>query len=235
MILLIINTLSSAKEITTVSGISEHWAGATEKGCKGFYWDVIKNVYALDNIKLKCKLSSYERGIKLTKNKKVDFWVASYKNEEAFAKYPKIAFDADMVSVLYDSSKTSFKNINDLKSKKVAWVRGYDYNEYVKFPLNFKELNSRESGIKMVSVGRLDYFIDNKDDLAKSLDTLKLKNHNLKTKKIMELKLYLGFANTKKSDKLINIWDKNMKILNKSGKLRAIYKKADYTEYYPFN
>lgn len=224
----------SASEIKTVTGISEEWKDATHKNCKGFYWEIIKEVYALENIKLNCKIAPYERGIKLTQVKKIDFWVGSYMSEEDFARYPKTAFDADMVSVLYDSTKNDFKKIEDLKSKKIGWVRGYDYNEYIDFPLNYKELSTRSSGIKMVKLGRLDYFIDNKGDLENALKKLNLKNGNIKMKKIMDLKLYLGFSDTEKSISLIKIWDKNIKKLHNSGKLKKIYDKADYTEFYPF-
>jgi len=223
-----------AIEITKVVGISEAWKGATEKNCKGLYWEVATAVFELNNIKLECKLAPYARGVKLVEKEKVDFWVGSYKDEETFPYYPEIAIDADNVSILYDTTKQKFSKIEDIKNKKVAWIRDYDYQEYIDIPMKIREIKDKKSGIKMVLLGRVDFLMDDKIELVNALKNIKLKKKDLKIKTFMELKTYMAFAKNKRGKELVKLWDKNMKILNKSGKLEEIYNRYSDSEFYPF-
>jgi ABC-type amino acid transport substrate-binding protein len=225
----------SANDIKNITGVSENWEGATDKNCKGIYWEIATEVYKLSDIKLTCKLVPYSRSIKLVQNNKADFWIGSYIDEEDFAYYPKIPIDADIVSVLYNRSHIGFKNINDLKNKKVAWVQGYDYDEYLNFKVNKKEIHTRASGIKMILLGRVDYLLDAMVDLKISLKKLTPKQRKrLVLKEIIKLKLYLGFNNTKKGRLLAKIWDTNIEKLHKNGKLLELYKKSNYNILYPY-
>ena len=190
-----------ATEITKVVGISEEWKGATEKNCKGLYWEVATEVFALSNIKLECKLAPYARGVKLVEKKKVDFWVGSYENEESFPYYPEVAISADNVSVLYDTTRQTFNNLEDIKNKKVAWIRDYDYDKYIDIQMNIKEIKDKK---------------------------------NLKIKTLMELKTYMAFARNNRGKELTKLWDKNMRILDKSGKLKEVFNRYHDSDFYPF-
>jgi len=232
LILLIVS--SYANEIKNVVGVSERYDGGTEENCKGFYWEVSKEVFALSNINLICKLAPYQRAVKLVETNNADFWVGSYIDEENFAYYPKINMDADIVSVLFDSTKNKFNNINDLKNKKVGWINGYDYDDYIDVSMDKKELRNKIAAIKMVKYGRLDYLMEDSLELELSLKKMKFDKSNLVVKKIMELKTYLAFNKTKRGKELAKIWDTNIKKLHESGKLKKMYDKSDYANIYPF-
>lgn len=234
LLLLILTISIYANEISTVVGVSERYEGGTEENCKGFYWEVSKEVFALSNIKLICELSPYQRSVKLVQNNKADFWVGSYINEEDFAYYPKTNIDADIVSVLYNKTKNKFDSINDLKSKRVGWIKGYGYDQYIDVNIIIKELRDKQSGIKMVQLGRLDYIMDASVELKLSLEKINIDKSNLEIKKIMYLKTYLAFKKSKRGKQLAKIWDKNMKILDQNGKLKLIYNNSMYNNVYPF-
>ena len=223
-----------ALNLTKVVGVSEEWKGGTDKHCKGLYWEVATEVFALSKIKLICKLAPYARGVKLVEKAKVDFWVGSYEAEEDFPYYPKVAIDADNVSILYNKTKQKFKKISDIKNKKVAWIRGYDYDLYLDFPVKIKELKDRKSGVKMALLGRIDFLMDDKSELEQALAKVKIDKKDLVIAPFMSLKIYMAFSKTERGKYLSKLWDENMKKLNKSGKLRKIYTKHDYTEFYPF-
>jgi len=223
-----------AVEITKVVGISEEWKGATEKNCKGLYWEVATEVFALDNIKLKCKLAPYARGVKLVEKKKVDFWVGSYKDEEDFPYYPEVAISADNVSILYDITRQTFNKLEDIKDKRVAWIRDYDYDQYIDIPMKIREIKNKRAGIKMLLLGRIDFLMDAKIELNNALKDIKKDTKNLTIKTFMELKTYMAFAKNERGKKLVKLWDKNMKILNKNGKLKEIYSRYHDSDFYPF-
>ena len=223
-----------AVEITKVVGISEEWKGATEKNCKGLYWEVATEVFALDNIKLKCKLAPYARGVKLVEKKKVDFWVGSYKDEEDFPYYPEVAISADNVSILYDITRQTFNKLEDIKDKRVAWIRDYDYDQYIDIPMEIREIKNKRAGIKMLLLGRIDFLMDAKIELNNALKDIKKDTKNLTIKTFMELKTYMAFAKNERGKELVKLWDKNMKILNKNGKLKEIYSRYHDSDFYPF-
>ena len=223
-----------ATEITKVVGISEEWKGATEKNCKGLYWEVATEVFALSNIKLECKLAPYARGVKLVEKKKVDFWVGSYENEESFPYYPEVAISADNVSVLYDTTRQTFNNLEDIKNKKVAWIRDYDYDKYIDIQMNIKEIKDKKAGIKMLLLGRIDFLMDAKIELNNALKEIKKDKKNLKIKTLMELKTYMAFARNNRGKELTKLWDKNMRILDKSGKLKEVFNRYHDSDFYPF-
>lgn len=235
LVFLFLFSILQASSITKVVGISEKWEDATAEDCKGFYWEVAKEVFALSKITLECKLAPYERSVHSVKVGKADFWVASYLDEETFALYPKHYFDADMVSALYDKTKTTIHAPKDLENKKAVWMRGYAYNEYLDEKMNFREIDDRTGGIRMVVKGRVDVMLDAKVELDLALEKMKTQSPNLKTTTILKLPLYMGFKNNDRGKELVKIWDENMEKLHQSGKLKEIYKKADYTQIYPFD
>jgi len=233
LIMIFFSTMLYSNEITKVIGASEKWVGATEPNCKGFYWQIAKEVFASSNIKLECIIAPYVRTIHMVESDKADFWVASYKHEEEFAIYPKHHFDADNVAALYNKTKNSINSIDDLKDKKIIWMRGYSYNDYIDIKLNFKEIDNRDGGIKMIESGRVDIMLDAKIELDNAIK--KLKPKNLEIKIIKYLPLYMGFNNTSRGKQLAKIWDENLEKLHKNGRLKDIYNKAKYTNIYPFS
>jgi len=231
--LIFLTVFMHGMDIKNIIGVSEKWEDATEENCKGFYWQIAKEVFALSDIALECKLVPYARSVHMVEIEKADFWVASYENEVDFAVYPKYYFDADNVAALYDKTKIKIDSIKDLSDKNIIWMRGYGYDEYLNTKIDFKEIDSREGGIKMVQASRADIMLDAKVELENTLHTLKNTN-NLEIKIVHYLPLYMGFKNNKRGKELAKIWDENLLKLHQSGKLQKLYKEADYTKIYPF-
>lgn len=92
----------------------------------------------------------------------------------------------------------------------------------------------------MLNVDRIDVFLDNNYDLQK---TIKISNKELKNgnfnindynmSELMQLKLYIGFADSPKGRKLAKIFDERIPKLIANGKLKELFKKSNY-ESFPF-
>ncbi len=230
-IIVLSSSMIYSANITSINLVSESWENATNKDGTGFYWDLAKLVFSESNITVKHKIAPYARAVSLTKSGKMDAWVGSYIDEQDFAIYPKYNIDADKVYSI--SKKGTLKGSGEasIKDKKVAWVRGYDYDGYLKTPVKKVEVTDRSAGIKMVLAGRADALLDAKEEIESGLKEAKLKKSDFTIQKIMELKTFIAFGSSAKGKELAKIWDTNVEKLIKSGKLKKFYEKHKYTSY----
>lgn len=226
----------SAFEIKSVLAVSEHFKNATNYDGSGFYWELIRKVYGEDNIQLGYEIVPYQRAIMLTRNQAADFWVASYEHEQDFAIYPKYAFDVDDVSALHRKNSPVQKlEIQALKHKKVAWIRGYAYDRYIQVPMQKVFLNKRSSILKMLQSRRIDFFLDDWTEIEITFSKREMEVAEVTHSPLLQLKLYLAFQHTERGRNLAEIWDKNLLKLHRNGRLKTVYQKyRDYTHYYPF-
>ena len=227
-------------DLKVITVVSEEWENNTNKDGTGLYWDIFRKVYEMDNIQLNIRIVPYARSVHMVKVKKADAWVASYIDEESFALYPKWHFDADIVSALFRKEKfPEWKGIQSLANKTVAWVRGYDYDQYINVKMKIDELNSRDSAIAMLVKNRievlLDALVEIQNELKKTekLQKLGFDMKDYRIEQLLQLNLYLAFVKNERGQKLLDIWDKNFPILLKNGEIKKLYEKYKITRY-PF-
>jgi len=219
---------------------SEEWKKYTESNGYGLYWDIIRRVYDMDNIKLKINIVPYARSIYLVKNEKADAWVGSYSNEELFALYPKWHFDADIVSVLFKKERfPNWNGVQSLANMKVGWIRDYDYHKYIDVKMNSVEINSRKSALGRLLKDRIDFYIDDAVDIQcilndnNYLTKIGFNMNDFRIEKLFQLNLYLGFVNNKRGKFFRAIWDKNFLILLKNGTIKSLFDQY-HEKLYPF-
>jgi len=227
--------VSSGEEIKNVVAASEEWEKGTNADGSGFYWELLDLIYGAKGIKVDKNVMPYERAVNMVKAGKADLWVGSYANEEEFPIYPQYPMDADIVAAVYKKDKIDLsKGQEALKDKKVGWIRGYSYDSYLDVPVKVTKLDGRASGIKMVIADRLDAFLDAKHDIELELQKGEIDRSGIDVKEILQLKLYMAFANNDKGRELAQIWDSRLKELHDSGELKKFYDKYGYARYYPF-
>jgi polar amino acid transport system substrate-binding protein len=237
---LFFSTLGICSDLNVITVASEEWEDNTNKDGTGLYWDIIRTVFEMDNIKLITRIVPYARSVHMVKVKKADAWVASYIDEETFARYPKWHFDADIVSALFQKEKfPDWKGVQSLTNKTVGWVRGYDYDQYIDVKMKIDELNSRNSAIAMLERNRIDVLLDalveiqnelkNKDKLDKIGFDIK----NYRIEQLLQLNLYLAFTKDERGKKLMAVWDKNFSILLNNGQIKKMFNKYKIARY-PF-
>ena len=120
---------------------------------------------------------------------------------------------------------------NSLKGKKIAWIRGYEFEDYLAIPesdYTLHEIPTLEAGMKMMEAGRIDYIIDYTPDLE-----LQIKGHEDKyvLKEAYPENVVMGFPDTPEGKRLLKIWNENMEKLHKSGELNKIFNANDFGDY----
>lgn len=200
----------------------------TQRSGDGLYQEILSTVYPGYNIAY--VYTSYARSKNLVLSGKADLWLASYENEEAEALYPRLPYDADILTLVRLPS-TPWQQLQDLDNNHIAWIQAYNLNKYLpQFNLQFYEVASIEDGLRMLLAGRIAYYLDDRWNVNTYLQQYPHIAAQTEFNDLALLPLYPGFVNNAKGKALIRQWDKALTHLQHSGQLEAIYRrfKADY-------
>lgn len=221
------STISSAIFVT------DEWHELTRKDGTGMYFDLVRAVFERQGVKVEFRLLPYARAVQKVKDLEADGWVASFLHEKGFPIYPKYHFDKNEQVILFHKRKADVAvNITSLRNQRVAWLRDFGLDRFIKEPMRVTELDTIESAFQMLERDRIDYFVGAKSDIQDYIRTAKLDMSNFGTAYALHLGLYMAFANNERGKKLSDMWDTEMETFHRSDSIKAIYKKYGYA--YPF-
>jgi len=209
---------------------SEEWSDYTNKDGTGLAWDVLRQVFEPAGINLQTRSVPYTRSVGLAQRGEVDGWVGSYRNEAEGVLYPHWNFDSDHIYALGLASLPT-PTVATLGNYRLAWVRGYKYEEYLPNVRRFNQVERRDGILAMLLHGRADFYID---ALAEAKYVLSQADDPSKftLTPIAELPLYIGFADNERGRGLMAVFDQRMAALVKSGELKPIFER--WKQPYPF-
>jgi len=223
----------SAQALSSIDVATDEWADCTQKDGTGLYFDVLRMVYSEQGAKLNIKIVPFARSIQMLEGAKTDINIGDYEGDVSGGIYPKYPIDFDDLTVMMPASKASgFTGEASLKDKKLAWIVDYGYEKYLGVPYKLTEVSDRESGIKMLQAGRVDYYIETKSTIEPALKDLGISSKDFSLSTIKWIKMYVVFAKTPKGAQLQSIWDKRMPALIKNGELKKAFAKWGFEESY---
>ncbi|NVZ54414.1 transporter substrate-binding domain-containing protein [Pseudomonas sp. B6002] len=209
---------------------SEEWNDYTNKDGSGLAWDVLRQVFEPAGITLQTRSVPYTRSVGLAQRGEVDGWVGSYRDEATGVLYPHWNFDSDHIYALGLATAPT-PSVATLGNYRLAWVRGYKYEEYLPNVHRFNQIERRDGILPMLQHGRADFYIDALSEaqyvLGQADDPTQFKLTH-----IAELPLYLGFADNERGRALMAVYDQRMAALVKNGELKPIFER--WKQPYPF-
>ena len=209
---------------------SEAWDDYTNADGSGLAWDVLREVFEPAGIQLQTRTVPYTRSVGLAQRGEVDGWVGSYRDEATGVLYPHWNFDSDHIYALGLAS-TPTPTLATLGDYRLAWVRGYKYEEYLPNVHRFNQIERRDGILPMLQHGRADFYIDALSE-AKYVLSQSGEPAQFQLTHIAELPLYIGFADTERGRALMAVYDQRVEALVKSGELKAIFER--WKQPYPF-
>lgn len=209
---------------------SEEWNDYTNKDGSGLAWDVLRQVFEPAGITLQTRSVPYTRSVGLAQRGEVDGWVGSYRDEATGVLYPHWNFDSDHIYALGLAS-TPPPTVATLGNYRLAWVRGYKYEEYLPNVHRFNQIERRDGILPMLEHARADFYIDALTEAKYVLNQADDPSRFALTH-IAELPLYIGFADNERGRALMGVFDQRMAALVKSGELKAIFE--HWKQPYPF-
>ncbi|SDT55017.1 substrate-binding periplasmic protein [Pseudomonas granadensis] len=209
---------------------SEDWQDYTAADGHGLAWDVLRKVFEPVGVKLDIRTVPYTRSIGLVQLKEVDALVGSYRDEAPQVLYPQWNFDSDHIYALGLASSPEPTQAT-LGKYRLAWVRGYRYENYLPNIKRYNQIERRSGILSMLKQGRADYYIDARTEVEAvvrdAADPAQYRYSHL-----AELPLFLGFADTPRARALMALYDRRMAQLVKSGELKPVFEK--WKQPYPF-
>jgi ABC-type amino acid transport substrate-binding protein len=97
--------------------------------------------------------------------------------------------------------------------------------EYLDVPVEVFEVNKRETALKMVGAGRMDYFLDGYDELVVAMEDCPDLSGDMVIQRIKNLNIYMCFQNNSRGQELADLWDRRFQELMDSGEMAALFAK----------
>ena len=214
-----------------IRAASEEWADYTQADGQGMGWDILRAVFEPEGVKLEIRSVPYTRSIGLVQRGEVDVQVGAYRDESEGVLYPKWHYDVDHIYALGLASKPT-PTLATIGNYRLVWMRGYEYNNYLPNIRRFNEIHRAVGILPMLIHERADFYIDASMEIEEVL--AKADNpKQFKLSPLINLPLYLGFANTANGRALSELFDRRMEVLVKSGQLKPIFE--HWKQPYPFD
>lgn len=214
---------------TDIIMASEEWTNATNRDGTGLYWDIFRAVYEPVGIKTKFIIQSYDGSVKLVKKNRVDAAVGIYPERVQGALFSQYPFVKDYVLALFKKNKLNqWDGPQSLQNKKVAWIKGYAYDEYLEIPVIKKEFYYRDNILRRLANDQVDFFLDTRYDMESVLSKGIIEVSQYTVETVLELDRYLVFANNRKGKKLKKIFDNRFPYLVESGEIERLFAKWNW-------
>jgi len=214
---------------TEIIMASEEWSNATNRDGTGLYWDIFRAVYEPLGIKTKFIIQSYDGSVKLVKKNRVDAAVGIYPDPIQGALFSQYPFVKDYVLVLFKKNKLNQWNGQEsLQNKKVAWIKGYAYDDYLDIPVIKEEFSNRDNILRRLENDQVDFFMDTRNDMESVLNKGIVEVSQYTVETVLELDRYLVFADNQKGKKLKKIFDYRFPHLVKSGEIEKLFAKWNW-------
>jgi len=235
IILFLFITIFSFAQTKELVLVSDEWEDCTNPDGTGLYFDIIKLIFENSGYKLNINIMPYTQSVKKVQDQAADMVVGVYINEVDNLIFPQFQLSADDVTALFlKDNAVKWEGVNNLTDKNVAWMRGYNFDKYIKVKMNIIQLDKRDLAVNMLLKKRIDYFIDNIYDIEETLDSMNVNSDLFETKLVKFLNLYVCFVNNDKGKKLAQIWDQEMKKLVAKGTIKKLFAEWEMTYNYNF-
>jgi len=208
---------------------SEEWINATNSDGTGLYWDIFRAVYEPVGIKTKFIIQTYNGSVKLVEKNRADAAVGIYPDRIQGALTSQYPFVKDYILVLFKKIKLNQWNGQEsLQNKKVAWINGYAFGEYLEVPVLKREFSSRDIILRQLDNDQVDFFLDTRNDIESVLNKGIVEVSQYTVEPVLELDRYLVFADNRRGRKLKQIFDSRFPHLVKSGEIERLFVKWNW-------
>lgn len=215
-------------EIKTIRIATPSWEGQTNKDGTGLFFEIVRKVYEPAGIKMEFEIVPWKRATKMVKTDKADarLCVVKSSRKQLFPNYP---LWVEYVAAVYKKEKIKeWEGVKTLEGKVLIWLRGYDWHKssYLKdLKLKWNEIDDRKQAWGMLESGRVDCYIDALIDINNYFNINKIDMTPFQVEVLWGDNSYVAFSITERSKKLIEIYDKRIIELFKSGELKKIFEK----------
>ena len=226
---ILVMLVSSSLSAETVNFCSQERTGLSNKDGTGYYWDLLRAVYKIENAEITHNAVPFVRCLFLVENQHVDVAVAAFRTPERIKKftYPqsRLHFSNYGITLL---KQAHFDNIQNLKGQ-VGLIRGYDFSAWLPSHLDIFLVGDSIQAIKLLKLKRIKYHADDIQDVMLALRKIGEQPEDFVMKTISTKNLYLVFTKDDRGQKLANMFDSGIRKIAENGTLERLVEKHSLT------
>lgn len=219
--------LPDADGIRKVIAVGPSWKSFTNEDGTGLYHEILNKVFALYHITVQRQYVPSERGLQLIANGEADFQTC-YDSIPLPYVLAKVPMYENAYYVFFNKQRIGAWQGNDsLRGRKIVCRIGYYSENNFKVPVLLHKVKTGTAALAMVLLGRMDFYVDDlkliQESIAKS--EIKFDHDAYATEKIGSRAYFPVFAETKRSAKVMELYEAGMRRLHETNELEAIYRK----------
>ncbi len=220
---------AAGQDIKNIKIVTPEWEACTHKDGTGLFFEIVRNVYEPEGIKMEYEFVPWKRAVYIVEEKKeADAYLSRMKDSDHLA--PDYPLWVEYAAAVFRKDHIGeWKGIATLSGKTAVWMRGYDYHTEKRIAdvklKKWDEIDKPEQAWRLVEKGRYDFYIDALLDIEQYVRKNKVNMESYHIGIIWGEPSYMIFAKTLKSAKLIEIYNRRIIELFKSGELKKIFNK----------
>lgn len=196
---------------------------AVQPGQAGLYTEILQNVYEDEGIGFKHKSLPYPRALQCVNDSRIQCTL-SVRDQFSDVVQGSVSLALyDLVAVHFRS--TEFSGVSSLSQKRVAYLNGFDWQEYLTVKVIPQEVYDLGQAFHMLDRGHVEYVIGDRDQLSNALSQSGLQLSDMQISPIATLEVCPIFSPSENGRRLKEVYDRRMQELIGSDALDQIYQK----------
>lgn len=215
--------LAKAEEEKTIITAGPSWERFTNQDGSGLYHDIIRQVFA--GYKVIHHYVPTEQANSMVIIGRADIKMCETKANEHLRLANVPMYENDFYALYLRKKFEPWKGFSSLQGQRVVWREGYYSKDDFSIPVDFTEVRSGESALKMIVYDRADFYIDDFNLIKQSFDNAgeKFDQEKFGLAIVGARKYYPVFADTQRGEMLRNHYENEMRRLYREGVLQQIY------------
>ena len=206
----------------------DDWPGFCQKDGKGLYLDLVRAIYQPHGYQVIPHIVPYKRALAIIAKKGGDIAMGVYRDEVSGVQQPRYAASADDLTVfMLKKWQPQWQGEQSLEGQTVIWQRGWAFDKYITVNMLWHEIDSDELALQLLGKERYRYYLT-----AGVLYVDEAIPPELHRVFLRWIPTYPIFANTQQGNRMLQLWDKEMVQLIRSGALAELYKHYQLYDYY---
>lgn len=205
--------------------VSDEWTDYTNADGTGLYWDILQLVYEPLGVSVVTDVAVYKDAQESFLAGKYDVFLGAYRFELKNVYYPKIAIDYDEVAAMFKKGRVEQWQREASLRGNLGWQKGYELDQYLAIQHRFREFDDFTQGLEWLIDDKIDFLLEDSVTINDFMKGRIIRIEDFEIRPVMKLFLFPVFSKTKKGKELLDIYEKRMPEVMKTGELEALFNK----------
>jgi len=212
--------------------VTPQWEAQTNEDGTGLFFEIVRRVYEPEGIQISYHFTPWKRARSMVSSKEADAMLCVWREDarEEGQLTPRFPLFVEHTAAVFRKDVIAhWSGIKTLDGKRAVWIRGYDYHTYdqlaqVRFA-SWQEVDDYAHAWLLLDNKRYDVYIDALIDIEHYIASQPVDMTLYRLEVLWGQNAYVAFSTTEKSKELIEIYDRRIQELFKTGVLKVIYDK----------